>query len=114
MEDFQAKPVELEEKRKEACAELSRAQHGVVATRLASPTDQEMDIDEPDAEVQEADAALARARIESGAKRRKTNSSECDASARAQDDLDKAKDDAGRPVLGGDQDVGGSATQSAL
>ena len=58
----------------------------------------EMDIDEPDAHVQEAAATLARARIQSAGKRRKTNSSECDASARPQAELDKAMDDAGSSI----------------
>ena len=43
-------------------------------SRLATPTAQEMDLDETDAEVQEAEAALARAK-ESAAKQRKTNTS---------------------------------------
>ena len=88
-------------------------QNGVVATRLATPTAQEMDIDESDAQMQEAGAALARARVESGAKRRKTNSGECNASAGAQAELDKAVDDAGHATRGGQPDEWGSATQSA-
>ena len=76
LEHLHAKTVELEEKRKEACAELTRAQHGAVATRLASPTLQEMDIDEPKQHWPKQGLGQLQ-------KRRKTNSSECDASARA-------------------------------
>ena len=43
----------------------------------------------------------------------KTNTRECDASSRAQAELDKAIDDAGRTALGGKPDVGRSAIQSA-
>ena len=78
---------------------------------LATPTAQEMDMDETDAQVQEADAALARTREESAAKRRKTNPGECDAPARAEAELDKAIDDARHAALGGL--MLGSATQSA-
>ena len=45
LEELQSKTTELEGKRKEAYAELTRAQNGVVATRLAMPTVQEMDLD---------------------------------------------------------------------
>ena len=69
-----------------------------------------MDIDQPDVLVQESEA---RARVELAAKRRKTNSRECDASARAQAEVDKASDDASRAAPGGKLDVGGTATQSA-
>ena len=59
------------------------------------------------------EAALARARVESAAKRRKTNSGESDSSARGQAELDKTMKDACRPALGGKPDVGRRATQSA-
>ena len=91
--------------KKEAYAELTRAQNGVVATILAMPTARGVDLDETDAQVR-----LARATEESAAKRR-TNTNECDASARAQAELDKAIDDASRAVLGGKPAVGGSPAQ---
>ena len=44
LEDLQVKTVGLEEKRKEACAGLTRAQNGVVATRLATRADQALTV----------------------------------------------------------------------
>ena len=73
LEELQSKTTELEERRKEAYAELTRTQSGVVVTRLAMPTAQEMDMREIDAQVREAEAALAGAKEESAAKRRKTS-----------------------------------------
>ena len=78
--------------------------NGVVATRTA--TAQKIHLDETEAQVQEAEAAMARAKEEPAAKRRKTNTSECHESARAQAELDKAIDGAGRAVLGGKPAVG--------
>ena len=57
LEDLQAKTTELGEKTREACAELTRAQSGGRETRDTSR--QEMDLDETDAQVHEAEAALA-------------------------------------------------------
>ena len=101
LEDLQSKTTELEERRMEAYAELIRAQNGVVATRLAMSTAQDMGLDETDAQVRQAEAALTRAKEESAATPSKTNANECDASARAQAELDKAVDDSSRAVLGG-------------
>ena len=107
LEDLQSKTTELEERRMEAYAELTRAQNGVVDTRLAMPTAQDMGLDETDAQVREAEAALTRAKEESAAKQSKTNANECDASARAQAKLDKAIGDASRAFFGGKLAVGG-------
>ena len=63
-------------------------------------TAQEMDLDETDVQVREAEAVLARTNEESAAKRRKTNIGECDAPAGAQAELDKAIDDASRACCG--------------
>ena len=79
LEELQSKTTELEETRKEAYAELTRAQNGVVATRLSMLLARGVDLDETDAQVREAEAALARATEASAAKRRKTNTNECDA-----------------------------------
>ena len=65
LEGLQAKTAELGEKTKEACAELTRAQSGGRETRDTSR--HEMDLDETDAQVHEAEAALARAKEESTA-----------------------------------------------
>ena len=83
-----AKTVEMEEKKERSMRRThsSSERGGAYEARV----NLEMDIDEPDAQVQEADAALPRARIESAAKRRKTNRGECDALARAYAELDQA------------------------
>ena len=71
LEDLEAKTVVLQENRMEACAELTPALNWVVATRLlVTPAVQDVDLDEPDAQVQEAAAAFARGRVESAAKRK--------------------------------------------
>ena len=46
LEDLQAKTADLEDKRKEACVELVRAQEGVAATRMATPIGNGMDLDD--------------------------------------------------------------------
>ena len=94
LEDLQAKTLELEEKRKEACAELTRAQNGVVAARMATPSVLEMDLDDEDEAVQRAEVTLAKAKEESAARRRKTKVIECDGSDNAQAELEKAFGDA--------------------
>ena len=75
LEDLQAKTADLEEKRKEAYVELVRAQEGVAATRMAAPSgngmDVDGDVDEADLRVRAAEMELARAKEETGAKRRK-------------------------------------------
>ena len=50
-----------------------------LATRPSMPPARGVDLDETDAQVREAEAALARATEESASKRRKTNTNECDA-----------------------------------
>ena len=77
-------------------------------------TAQEMDLDETDVQVREAEAVLARTNEESAAKRRKTNIGECDAPAGAQAELDKAIDDASRAVHGGKLAVGRKSNQVRL
>ena len=100
LEDLQAKTADLEEKRKEAYVELVRAQEGVAATRMAAPSgngmDVDDDVDEADLRVRAAEMELARAKEEPAAKRWKTNVSECDGSAKAQAELERACVDANR------------------
>ena len=115
LEDLQAKTADLEEWRKEAYVELVRAQKGVAATRMAAPSGNGMDVDdnvdEADLRVRAAGMELARAKEESAAKRRKTNVSECDGSATAQVELERACVDANRASVGGKPSVDGKQSQ---
>ena len=84
----------MEEKGKEAWSGLTRAQNGVVATRLVTPTG--------------AGSRGSPGQSKGGVSRKSKedkNTSECDASARAQAELDKAIDDVSRAVLGGKPSV---------
>ena len=115
LEDLHAKTADLEEKRKEAYVELVRAQEGVAATRKAAPSGNGMDVDdvdEADLRVRAAEMELARAKEESAAKRRrKTNVSDCDGSATAQAELERACVDADRASVGGKPSVDGKLSQ---
>ena len=87
--------MELKEKRKAACAQT----HSSTKQGSGQTSVQELDFTKRDAQVQEDETALARARVESAA-RRKTIRSEGDASAAAQADLNKPMDDASPAALG--------------
>ena len=74
--------------KRERCARRTQSSPGWSCGHETRDTNRPgKDIDESDAQVQEAEAALARARVESAAKRRKTYGSECNASTRAQSEL---------------------------
>ena len=104
-----AKISEREDTTAEARAELTLAQNGAAATRIMEKITQaqEMDIDdEPYAQVQEADATLARTKIESAAQKRERSKA-----ARwflgDVPELDKAVDGARGASLGSQQRPGG-------
>ena len=110
-EDLQAKTADLEEKRKEAYVELVRAHEGVAATRMAAPSGNGMDVDD---DVDEADLRVRAAEMEleeSAEKRRKAHVSECDGTATAQAELERACADANHASVGGEPSVDGKPSQ---